>query len=195
MNHFIVSVPKTHEDSIITSSGVEIAIDPKWNQFEHRVCYGEIVSVPEKHDTGAQLGDTLFFHHHVTTSANLNAGESMYAVFYDDKNGYNGHGIAYRRRSDGVLIMLSDWVFMTPVEEKPEDRVSSTGVIVELGIHNKTKRRATIHTANEELLSYGVLPGDVVGFDVNSDYRMKLDNGDVVYRMKAKDISYVEAQQ
>lgn len=37
--------------------------------------------------------------------------------------------------------------------------------------------------------------GDVVGFEKNSDYRIKLDNGDIVYRMLVANISYVEVEE
>lgn len=195
LNHFIVRVSKTHNDTVTVAGGVEIYINPKWNPFDHRICFGEIVSAPSRHYTGAVPGDILFFHHHVTSSENLKAGDDLYMVMYDSSNGYQGHAIAYRRKADEQMCMLADWVFMTPVPDDNKDEVTSTGIITELAIHNKPKRRAVIHTPSEELLSYGVKNGDIVGFDKNSDYKMTLDNGDVVYRMKAKDISYVEVEE
>jgi hypothetical protein len=45
---------------------------------------------------------------------------------------------------------------------------------------------------HKELARQGVNVGDVVGFDRDSDYKMKLDDDTVVYRMRLDDISYVK---
>jgi co-chaperonin GroES (HSP10) len=191
LNHFIVRVEKTHNDSI-KSGDAEIFIDPKYNPFEHRICYGEVVSSPVRIPNPVKAGDTLFFHHHVTENKALSLGDNQYCVLYDDKNGYLGQAIAYRDKQTGELGMLSDWIFMQPIPEETGESVTASGIVIPDVVKKKDGRRAIVYKINRELEEYGVEVGDVVGFDKNSDYKMTLDNGEVVYRMKAGDISHVE---
>ena len=65
LNHFIVNVPKKHEDTIKLGD-TEIFLESKFNEFDHRISHGEIVSTPLRYSVDAKPGDTLIFHHHVT---------------------------------------------------------------------------------------------------------------------------------
>ena len=47
---------------------------------------------------------------------------------------------------------------------------------------------------HDYLKAQGVEVGDVVGFDRDSDYKMKLDDESIVYRMRLDDISYVKKE-
>lgn len=85
LNHFIVNVPKTHEDTIKLGD-TEIFLESKFNEFDHRISHGEIVSVPMRYDTGAKPGDTLIFHHHVTMNKALSLGDSNHVAMYDEEN-------------------------------------------------------------------------------------------------------------
>ena len=69
---FIVELESQTNDTIKTESGLELYIDTKFNQFEHRVTEGPIVASPGKYDTGAKAGDTLYFHHLVV----MNEGQT-----------------------------------------------------------------------------------------------------------------------
>ena len=62
--HFIVKIPKPVKNTIKVGDQ-EMYLDSKWNEFQNRVSSAEIVAVPEKHNTGAEPGDLLYFHHNV----------------------------------------------------------------------------------------------------------------------------------
>tara|TARA_R110000796_G_scaffold23944_2_gene68503 strand:+ start:2770 stop:3366 length:597 start_codon:yes stop_codon:yes gene_type:complete len=189
--HFIVSVPKKFEDSLKVGDK-EIFLENKFNEFEHRISYGEIVTTPMKHpEVQCKPGDTLIFHHHVTTNPMQNIGENKHFVLYDPENGRNSQAIAYREKESGELHMLSDWLFVLPIDER-EDVVTEAGIITELATKQIPPDEAEIYMPHPELEAQGVEPGDIIAFDKHSDYKIKLDNDDVVYRMRVDDIKYVK---
>tara|TARA_R110000787_G_scaffold209050_1_gene319109 strand:+ start:35 stop:637 length:603 start_codon:yes stop_codon:yes gene_type:complete len=193
LNHFIVHVPKKHEDTIKIGDK-EIWFDPKYNEFENRISYGEIISSPLKHDTGAKPGDTLIFHHHVTINKALDIGDDNYVCMYDKVHGNLSASIAYRSKDTGEIKMLCDWLFVLPVD-KPGDDVEESGIITKVAAFKEKRNVAEVYTPHPDLSDQGVNPGDIIGFDKNSDYKIKLDNGDIVYRMRVDDISYVEVEE
>lgn len=190
LKHFVVKVPKKYNDTMKLGDS-EIYLDSKWNEFEHRVSYGEIVSAPSLVETGAEPGDTLIFHHHTTQNKSLQIDDETFVCMLDQENPRGSHAIAYRKKS-GELVMLSGWVFVTPIEEKDEDTVNDSGIIVELGVNKVRKDIAEVYTPHKELERQGVVKGSVIGFSKNSDYKVKLDDGTIVYRMRVDDIDYVQ---
>ena len=56
----------------------------------------------------------------------------------------------------------------------------------------RDEREAVVFMPHKQLMKQGVKVGDVVGFDKDSDYKMKLDDESIVYRMRLDDISYVK---
>jgi len=194
LRHFIVKVEKRFNDTI-NIGDKEFYLDPKFNEFEHRIAYGEIVSPPLNFDTGAKIGDTLFFHHHVIMAAPLSIGNGMYICEYDEKNPHTpDHAIAYRSKESKKLKMLNDWVFVEPVFGDGGDVKTDSGIIVEVSKEKVRANVARVMVTNKDIEWMGVKPGDIVGFDKNSDYKIKLDDGTIAYRMRADDLSYVEEQ-
>ena len=191
LNHFVVSVEKRFKDSIEVGEQ-EIFLDSKFNEFEHRIAYGEIVGTPIKHETGAKEGDTLFFHHHVIMNERFALGNSQYVCMYGSSDGVPHHAIAYRSKEDGTLHMLSDWIFVEPIEATDGEIVSDGGIVLEAAQKRIRKGVARVIEPDAELLRNGVKAGDVVGYDRASDYQITLDDGSIVYRMRSEDISYVE---
>ena len=171
LNHFIVHVPKKHEDTVKVGDK-DIFLDPKFNEFEHRISYGEIVSA---------------------TNKSLSIGDNNHVAMYDAENGHLSQCIAYRSKKTGELKMLCDWLFVEPVEEEQED-TEHNGIVTELESFKKARDVARVYMPHPELEEQGVRVGDVVGFDKHADYKIKLDNGDIVYRMRVSNISYVEVQ-
>lgn len=190
LKHFIVRVPKRYNDTIKLGDS-EIYLDSKWNEFEHRVSHGEIVSAPSLVETGAEPGDTLIFHHHTTQNKSLQIDDQTFVCILDQENPRGSNAIAYRKKS-GDLVMLSEWVFVTPIHEKEEDVVTESGIVAELGQHKVRKDIAEVYTPHKELEAQGVTKGSIVGFSKNSDYKIKLDDETIVYRMRVEDIDYVQ---
>jgi len=190
LRNFIVNVPKKTEDTVKLGDK-EIFLDSRFDEFNHRICYGRVVSAPHVIETGAKEGDLLFFHHHVTQNKTLSLGDDNYIVVYDEENPRGSHAIAYRD-SEGELHMLSEWVFVQPVEEEVEEEVTASGIIIDLKVKERDEREAVVFMPHKQLMKQGVKVGDVVGFDKDSDYKMKLDDESIVYRMRLDDISYVK---
>ena len=59
--------------------------------------------------------------------------------------------------------MLSEWLFVQPVEEEVEEEVTESGIIIDLNIKEKEEREAVVYMPHEYLKSQGVEVGDVVG--------------------------------
>ena len=68
--YFVVDLPSKFHDEIDFNGG-KLYMDTKFDEFEHRVTQGEVVSIPHKFDTDVQPGDTLFFHHLVVINGGM----------------------------------------------------------------------------------------------------------------------------
>jgi co-chaperonin GroES (HSP10) len=191
--HFVVKLEKTHHDTIELENGTVLHVDPKWKEFERRVMYGEVTSTPVKYDVDVEVGDTLFFHHHVVMSDALKVevnDEQRFIVGYDPVNTLSCHAIAYRSKKTGELHMLADWVFLQPIEEEKQDNE----FIEIVDLKPKTHLKAKVFCCPKDMITQGVKPGDIVGFKQNRDYEMKLEDETVVFRMRSEDMMYVQPQ-
>ena len=186
LDKFIVQIEKKLQDTITTDSGLELYIDTKYNEFQHRTTEGEILAYPAKYETGAKVGDTLYFHHHVVINGGspLVKEDNHYVVQYDHDHAAANQAIAYKNE-DGVQP-IKGWCLLEPVEEN-DDRHSGLVEIVSLQEKEVTKGVVSFDTA--ELDDLGVFKGDIVGFKKNRDYRIKID-GKEYYRVAVKELLY-----
>ena len=96
--HFIVNVPERVKETKRIGD-VEIYIDTKFNEFEHRVMEGTVVGVPQKYNTGVEEGDTLYFHHHVVITPQLvDKDYDSYQVLYNPDGGFSSQAYAVKER-------------------------------------------------------------------------------------------------
>ena len=138
--------------------------------------------------TRGQRQRPLFFHHHVTTTDNLRIYDNMCRQLRRVKP----HAIAYRRKKDGEIVMLGNWIFVEPAEVDKTDQVTESGIVTELGHNIKDRDVAKVMVPTDYMKERGVKSGDIVGFSADADYKMVLDDGSVVYRMVEDNIMYVE---
>ena len=186
---FVVELEKTKNDTIKTDSGLELYVDTKFNEFEHRVTEGPVVAAPFKYDTGVEPGDTLYFHHLVVMNDGqvLTGFENHYLVRYNPDHAVNNQAIAYKNK-DGEIKLLGGWTLLKPVEE--EDDVAEAIIeVIELEEKDKVKGELAFESKHTEQL--GIKKGDVVGFKKNMDYRITIDNQEY-YRVRAEDLLYAE---
>ena len=192
LQKFIVDIPKRINDSKVLENGVEIYVDNRFNEFEHRVTSGKVLSVPCKYDVNVKVGDTLYFHHLVV----LNGGQSLtgmkdsYLVQYDEGNPLNSQAIAYKCQDTGDIYPLGGWSLLEYVEEE-DDLTSESISLVDLKEKLPTKGKVSIDA--EWINDLGVFSGDVVGFKQNMDYRIDVD-GKEYYRVDPSDFLYVEEE-
>ena len=186
---FVVELEKTKNDTIKTDSGLELYVDTKFNEFEHRVTEGPVVAAPFKYDTGVEPGDTLYFHHLVVMNDGqvLTGFENHYLVRYNPDHAVNNQAIAYKNK-DGEIKLLGGWTLLKPVEE--EDDVAEAIIeVIELEEKDKVKGELAFESKHTEQL--GIKKGDVVGFKKNMDYRITIDDQEY-YRVRAEDLLYAE---
>jgi len=184
---FHVKVEKNFEDEFKVGS-LTLAKDMRFDDFEGRISYAEIVAVPEKFGTAAEIGDLLVFHHHINQEPDkYSIGGGVARVSYDPTN-YQGQSYAAISAS-GEVKMLGNWVFLEAVSQKQEEYGSKSGLF--LGHKSEEdKQEARVYCEGLGTEELSLKKGDLVGYSKNSDYLIKLPNGDKVYRMKPDDIIY-----
>tara|TARA_R100001163_G_scaffold35478_1_gene27296 strand:+ start:1515 stop:2105 length:591 start_codon:yes stop_codon:yes gene_type:complete len=188
---FVVELEKQLNDTMTTEGGLELYVDARFNEFEHRVTEGPVVSPPIKHNTGVEPGDTLYFHHLVVLNEGqvLTGHENHYLVKYDPDHTINNQAIGYKSSKSGDIHPLAGWALLEPVEQEELKTKSDVIEVVELKKALPTKGRVAFEAPWLEEL--GLKTGDVVGFKENRDYRIKIDDKEY-YRTRKEDLLYVE---
>ena len=186
---FVVELEKLTNDTITTESGLELYVETKFNEFEHRVTEGPVVAVPFKYDTGVSVGDTLYFHHLVVMNEGqpLTGEDNHYLVRYTPDHTVNNQAIAYQDK-DGNITPLGGWVLLTPVEDEAQTQDSSIEVV---SFSEPTVTKGALAFNTQETEELGVEVGDVVGFPVNRDYSITIE-GQEYYRVRNEDLLYVQ---
>lgn len=189
-NFFIVEVEKKAKDTLKMSSGVELYIDPKFNEFEHRTQSGKVIAAPFKYEHGVKKGDELYFHHLVVMNDGqpLTGYDNHYLVAFDPKQCINSQAIAYKSAETGEIHPLSTWVL---VEQIQEDRDEKSDVIELVELKKKAITKGRIVYENQVTEDLGVKKGDVVAFKENMDYDIEVD-GKAYGRVRSVDLMYVE---
>lgn len=188
---FVVELEKQFNDTVTTDSGLELYLDSKFNEFEHRVTEGPVICSPIKHKTGVEKGDTLYFHHLVVINEGqvLTGNKDHYLVRYDPEHTINNQAIAYKSKKTGKVSPLMGWALLEFTEQKELEVKSDLIEIVDNTEKLPTKGRVAFDSP--WLKELGVKKDDIVGFKQNRDYRIKIE-GKEYYRTRAEDLMYVE---
>lgn len=187
INDFIVRIPKKYNDEIKLSDETTLKLVTKFNEFEHRVNYGEILGCPKNFDC---VGETLYFHHHVVMEQRYDIGEDLYMVTYDPHGGYGNHAIAIENKA-GDVTMLGDWCFVLP-PDKPKEETTDSGIVLKLA--EEPKLEGELLSLPEDSAWLGVSVGETVGYRKNSEYEMELLDGKKVYRMRITELVYAKKE-
>ena len=193
-NLFVVKLESRLKDTIKTESGFELYVDAKFNDFTNRTTEGPVVCVPFKYDTGVEEGDTLYFHHLVVLGGDNNGQifteeDNTYIVNYDPKHAISNQAIAYKSKKDNKIRCLTGWCLLKSTEQEELNLKSDLIEIVEL--EEKLPTKGEVAYTCKEADEIGVVPGDIVGFKQNRDYRITID-GQEYYRTRAEDLMYAE---
>ena len=189
---FVVELEKKINDTITTDSGLELYVDNRFNEFEHRVTEGPVVCSPLKYKTGVKKGDTLYFHHLVVINEGqiLTGNDNHYLVRYDPNHTINNQAIAYKSKKTGKIKPLAGWALLEFIEQ--EELKVKSDIIHVVDNKEKSPTKGIVSFDCDWLKELGVKKGDVVGFKQNRDYRLKID-GKEYYRTRAEDLLYVES--
>ena len=183
---FIVRIPKKYKDEV-SFNGTTLKLVNKFNEFEHRHNYAEIIGCPKHFDS---VGKTLYFHHHVVMEQRYDIGEDLYMVTYDPDGGYGNHAIAIEGE-DGDITMLGDWCFVAP-PPAAEEEATDSGIVLSLKEAPELEGELLHLPPDTEWL--GAESGDVVGYRKNSEYEMQLKDGSKVYRMRLSELMYAKEE-
>lgn len=190
LNYFVVELDKLMNDELQTESGMKLYIDTRFDEFEHRVVEGPVVSTPHKYDTPVKIGDTLYFHHHVVINGGsaISDNPNHYWVRFDPDVCINNQAIAYKDSDTGEIHCLGQWCLMNPIDQ--EDEFTSDLLdIIDLG-KRRPPQKAELWKGNESTSELDLNSGDVVGFRKNMDYSIVID-GKERYRVDAADLLYI----
>lgn len=188
LKDFIVYVPeRVNETKKI--GDIEIYIDTKFNEFQHRVMHGEVMGVPQKYKTDVEVGDTLFFHHHVViTPQVVDEKHHLYQVLFDPNGGFSSQAYAVKKKDTGEVIALGDWVFLEPI--RPEAKLKSD--LLEIVSYDTPRNeKGKIKYASDKIKEHGLEVGDTVFFQKDADYEMLIDN-QTLWRMLVQHLMVVE---
>ena len=187
---FVVELEKPIQDEITLTNGSKLYLDSKFNEFEWRVTEGPVVSPPIKHDTGVEVGDTLYFHQLVVMNEGqvLTGHDNHYLVRYDPDQTINNQAIAYKSEKSGHIYTLGGWGLIKPLfEEEPESELEV------IRFEEKSTTRGVVAFNSPFLEELNVKAGDVVAFRDNMQYKITID-GVEYYRVRKEDLLYVEEE-
>jgi hypothetical protein len=185
LRQFIVHIPNKFKDEMKLGD-TTIKLVNKFNEFEHRFNYAEIVGAPPKFKN--QIGNTLYFHHHVVVEQRYDIGDNLYLVNYDAAGGYGNHAIGIENK-DSDITMLGDWCFVAPPVEKEE---APSDYVVILSLTEEPELEGILLSIPKDSEWIGAKSGDMVGYTKDSEYKMELLNGVKVYRMRTTELVYVK---
>lgn len=191
LKDFIVFVPQRLNDKIVVN-GLELYVDPKYDEFSHRKTSGEVVAVPLKYNTGVKEGDTIYFHHHVVINGGqkMQYGEDLYLVRYSDARATENQAIAHKSKETGEVKPMKGWSLLTPyMEEAPK----LSEIIETVELTERPYINGIVAFDSEDLQDIGVKKGDIVGFKKNHDYEVDID-GEKYFRVRTEDLLYVKEQ-
>jgi len=190
LNFFIVHLEKRLNDTIKTAGGLDLYLDPKYDEFKNRINEGEVVASPLKHNTGVQVGDTLYFHHHVVINKGqpLTGNDNHYIVMYDPDHAINSQAFAYKSKGTGEIYALSNWAILEHVVEEEEVK---SDLIEIVKLEKSPVRKGRLSFSNDRSDALGVNVGDVVGFPKKMDYKFTLGDKEY-YRTRLDDLMYKE---
>lgn len=191
LKDFIVFVPQRLNDKIVVN-GLELYVDPKYDEFSHRKTSGEVVAVPLKYNTGVKEGDTIYFHHHVVINGGqkMQYGDDLYLVRYSEARATENQAIAHKSKETGEIKPMKGWSLLIPyMEEAPK----LSEIIETVELTERPYINGIVAFDSEDLQDMGVKKGDIVGFKKNHDYEVDID-GEKYFRVRTEDLLYVKEQ-
>ena len=187
LEKFLVRIPERLNNTI-SIAGNELYLDNRFNEFEHRVVEGEVMSTPMRYEEcPVNKGDTLYFHHHVVIDKGqklMYEDDDIYIVNYHPTHPYSSQAFAYKNQQ-GKVRPLSNWVLLEPIDPEPK----TTSEFLHLLDKEEDNERGKVVMLTEEMREHGLKIGDVVGFSKNSDYEINID-GTKYWRMRMDDLLY-----
>lgn len=180
INFYVIHLPKTHNDTITTESGVELFIDPEWNPHHHRILKAKLVCIP-KHEKFLKVDDIVHFHPNVVNNDGFHLGGGFYAIPYNEKM-----SMIFAKENEGEQFTpVFNYLFVKKEEDKDVEvsniKVTTSsrdkGVVAFLSDYCKK----TLPVKIGDDISYRKLRGFTVGVDGVPYVRLRKDDVNFVY--------------
>ena len=190
---FVVELEKKVNDTIKTKGGLELYVDNRFKEFEHRVTEGPVVATPFKYDTGVKKGDTLYFHHLVVINDGqpLTGHDNHYLVRYSEESAVNNQAIAYKCKDTGEVRPLAGWAILEDLPKNDDTIKETDSGIITVKLTKDATTKAKLAFESQGTKDLGIKVGDVIGFRKGIDYRFKIDEKEYI-RIPEDYLLYVE---
>lgn len=178
---YVIYLPKTHNDTITTESGMELFVDPEWRPQDHRILKAELVSIPKKEKV-LKVGDIVHFHPNVVNNQMFNIGNGYYIIRYTEDRAM----IFAKENPNEGFVPVFDYLF---VKQEEEQKINVAGL--DLGGVRRTKGEvAFLSDKAKEDLNLSV--GDEIAYRKFREFTIEVDGVDYV-RLRSKDVNFVYA--
>ena len=184
-NNVIIERHKHTKDEVDIGNGKKIFIDTSWYEEDHMIQYGIVKYPPIRLskwlNTEVELksGDKVYGHHFIGNDSNK-------IEIYGKKYNMLPYNMLYVRVRDNKVHMLSDWVLVEKVEDREEDIVTESGIILKTQVQKK-EQIGVVKYVNSTSIDFGFKPGDRILFIKDADYEMEIE-GEKLFRMKNDNI-------
>ena len=181
---YLISADETANEK--TASG--LYIDPTWDKYKNAVQVGVIESLPlsisksYNNDVEIDIGDKVYFHHFVIQDDN-------YLMDGDKKLFKLPRYHLYCVVKDGKIIVVDDWILVSPILETEEDITKQYGTLklYTKAVPDKKMFMATVEHISTQGVREGFKIGDTIVYRTDADYEIKIE-GKEYYRMKTKNV-------
>ena len=183
--YFLVKVLDDYNDSVEMSDGTKLAVNNSIDSVEHINRVGKLIDAPK--GSIVNKGDLLLFHHNICRQAWGLKGKKRKSDFHvRDQIFYVPVTEIFMYMPDSEWIAIDPFVFVKPLKAKM--KTLSNGLVVEEDSYEGMKDLVgEMAYPNKELVEQGVVKGDLVAFQQDSQHKYTL-KGEIYYRMKTQDI-------
>ncbi|MFJ1492148.1 hypothetical protein [Capnocytophaga canis] len=198
ISEFIIEFTHTHKTSV-NVLGVEMKINPYFEQPKHINRVGKVISVPlTESDCPIAKGDEVLIIHTVLLDNIFSKTGRITSNYLIDKNKNwarveDSLVVAYRKNESERWTCYKDNVLIQPipVEQKQKQwrglNMPETVFEEELGYKNNQKQVGKIAFGNDLLKNISLNEGDTVVFKQDREYEFEIDN-QTYYHMNNCDI-------
>ena len=175
---FIIEPKNTRYNNIKKVGDKELILNTEI--FNHQYVSREAVikQLPIAIETELQIGDEIVVHHNVFRRWHNVHGEEKNSRSFIDENTYcirEDQIFSYKRNNKWSAI--KGFCFVKPIHQD-----------IKFDIDKEKPLTGIMKLTNDELISYGINNGDLVGFLPNSEYEFIID-GERLYRVMTNFIS------
>jgi hypothetical protein len=178
--NFIIEPENSRYNNEVDINGKKLIVNTTMDDYKFVNRVGIVKSIPLVGKTNIKVGDKVIVHHNV------------FRRFYDIK-GREKNSSSYFKEDmyfcyfDQIFLYMqnNEWkapknyCFIKPIVNNKRDIITA---------QKERKHIGVLKYGNKSLEALGINEGDLIGFNLNSEYEFVIDNNRL-YRMQSKDIT------